>query len=703
MFKSFLLELNISAIQTNYIFSVNSNDLNTIRLDLVIKDNAVAVDLTGKIVRLAIKKPDNKVVFQSGGVTDGPGGKCEFILEKQASLVAGRHEAEVMIYEGDSTVAVTTKFYYEVKRAVLTNEDVESTSDFPAISQAIAAGEILKDIDITSVVEAGERVEGIQTQLDAARQKEDGTLFGTLPERLNDSESKIQSNTDKIVESENMGEVKGTFWEPPPQPAMPWGANGAPESTDRDPEKFITGMYEPGRLANPDYITRTLLGKDQSGLYNVYRYELTPENYTSTIIISAGTHGNEYTAEFVLPLIYQYIINGKSGQWRHIRKNVRVIIHPMINPWSFANNKRQNFRGVDLNRNMDILWDYITGTSFQPGGTYYKGTAPFSEVETQYMRDSFVKYSDALAYIDFHTINTIQANRIVFTPRYEPQFREIFEDTISRLLKPTDKVVNGNTAMPTIAVHAAVTHKMTTANPEWYNGNYGGNRDSLEMTEAMRWFANVVIKASALEHKTTQLEESEPFTKLLIYNKLSTPTPITHNTTVYGNVTHGTYDMIVKRHGIMHMIAKVSFTLTAPATVGVNPIIYQVNHPELGFTEVKDKNYNEDVRTYAPGTYTVTCFGAYHVFPHNFNETTTKRPEQVKFRLRMKTSDGLTNPITIESWRVKLDFEPTNRGRAFEIIDFAGKESLAEGSDFAVLFPDPTKYGNDIITDENAQ
>ena len=199
MFKSFLLELNISAVKTNYIFSVNSGDLNTIRLDLKIKDNMLAVDLTGKIVRLAIRKPDNTVVFQSGGVTDGPGGLCEFVLSKQAALVPGRHEGEVMIYEGDEAVAVTTKFYYEVKRSVLTNEDVESSSDFPAISQAIAAGEILKDIDIHSVIEAGERVDGVQVQLDAARQKEDGTLFGTVQERLNDADVKIDSNVAQLA------------------------------------------------------------------------------------------------------------------------------------------------------------------------------------------------------------------------------------------------------------------------------------------------------------------------------------------------------------------------------------------------------------------------------------------------------------------------------------------------------------------------
>lgn len=207
MFKSFLLELNISAVKTNYIFSVNSNDLNTIRLDLVVKDGSDVVDLTGKIVRLAVRKPDNTVVFQSGGVTDGTGGKCEFILSNQASLVPGRHEGEVMIYEGDSTVAVTTKFYYEVKRAVLTNEDVESSSDFPAISQAIAAGEILKEIDIHSVIEAGAIAGGVQEEMNLAKQKEDGTLFGTVQERLNDNDKKL---LEKVTYIDSVTTLKST-------------------------------------------------------------------------------------------------------------------------------------------------------------------------------------------------------------------------------------------------------------------------------------------------------------------------------------------------------------------------------------------------------------------------------------------------------------------------------------------------------------
>lgn len=148
MFKPFDVVLDVSNKSMNDMFEVSTNDLNTIRLDIKVREGLSAFDLTGKIVRLAIQKPDKNVVFQTGGVTNGPEGLCEIILSRQANVIDGRHEAELMIFEGDQAVAVTTKFFYNVKKAILNDGAVKSTSDFPAINQAIEAGQKLVGIDI---------------------------------------------------------------------------------------------------------------------------------------------------------------------------------------------------------------------------------------------------------------------------------------------------------------------------------------------------------------------------------------------------------------------------------------------------------------------------------------------------------------------------------------------------------------------------
>lgn len=168
MFKTFPVVLDITKHQLNDMFQVNSNDLNTIKLNMSIKSGMDIFDLTGKIVRIAVKKPDGFIAFQTGGVIDPENGLCEFILDKQAYLVEGKHEAEVMIYQDDSTVIVTERFYYKVNRAIVNDKTLLSTNHMPAISQAIIAGEQLQNIDIPEFVEAAngafETIENAEVQ-----------------------------------------------------------------------------------------------------------------------------------------------------------------------------------------------------------------------------------------------------------------------------------------------------------------------------------------------------------------------------------------------------------------------------------------------------------------------------------------------------------------------------------------------------------
>lgn len=194
MFKTFPIVLDVTKHQLNDMFQVNNNDLNTIRLNLSIKSGLEIFDLTGKVVRIAIKKPDGFIAFQTGGVIDPANGLCEFILDRQAYLVEGKHEAEVMIYQDDSTVIVTERFYYKVNRAIANDKTLISTNHLPALSQAIIAGEQLQGIDIPEFVEAAngalETIENAEIQGDYAKDqgdyaKEKGDLAAQRVTELN--------------------------------------------------------------------------------------------------------------------------------------------------------------------------------------------------------------------------------------------------------------------------------------------------------------------------------------------------------------------------------------------------------------------------------------------------------------------------------------------------------------------------------------
>ncbi|PGQ88282.1 M14 family metallopeptidase [Priestia megaterium] len=484
-----------------------------------------------------------------------------------------------------------------------------------------------------------------------------------------------------------------SFWTPPKQPDMKIGNTGA--LSTKDPELFINTYYESLRTAEPDYITRTSMGKDQSNTYDVYQYVFAPKVYHKTMIFSAGTHGNEITTMMVLARFMYHLVNDWRDypQLAYIRKNVRIIVLPLINPWGFANNKRQNSTLVDLNRNSDYMWSTLTSSAYQVGGTNYKGTAPFSEKEAQYVKTTLETYNMALAFQDLHCIVSNDAERIVYTSRYLPQFHEVYHDVIDYLWQTGDRLVNGTSATAAFHCYAAAKFAVTSANPEWHDGKYGTVQGPEEMTASLTYFGNILINCCRLKQKTSTLENSEPWSKLYMYDKTAATTaPITVNssTSTFYNIPHTIADVIIKRLGIMKISGYLKFTLSAPATVNINPFVYQSYHPDMSFTDGKDASYNMITLTLPAGTHIVPLNARYHLFPSNYNTGSISRTAEAKFRVRVKLDAGT---LTAESWRIYLDYTPSSRGYAYEIYDATGNEAITENTtDYLKLYPDPTKF-----------
>lgn len=64
-------------------------------------------------------------------------------------------------------------------------------------------------------------------------------------------------------------------------------------------------------------------------------------------------------------------------------------------------------RGVDLNRNWSIGWGLNSGSSSSSTSETYRGTAPFSEPETQVLRDYVLSIPKLVASIDFHSYSQL--------------------------------------------------------------------------------------------------------------------------------------------------------------------------------------------------------------------------------------------------------------------------------------------------------
>ena len=176
----------------------------------------------------------------------------------------------------------------------------------------------------------------------------------------------------------------------------------------------ISSMLTALATNNPDYVTETNLGKDQSNTYDIKKYVLNePTALQSgqttaitqnkpTIILTAGLHGPEPEAVHTVYHLMEDLCNNylENEQLEYLRNNVRFVIIPICNPWGYVNNNYCNSRSVDLNRNFE--YGYRANGIGSISTNNYSGESFNSEAETQIMVGVFDEYPNALFHLECH-------------------------------------------------------------------------------------------------------------------------------------------------------------------------------------------------------------------------------------------------------------------------------------------------------------
>ena len=137
------------------------------------------------------------------------------------------------------------------------------------------------------------------------------------------------------------------------QPAVD-GSEGSFASYQWTADEIINNLYEPLREQNPNYITRTNLGKEESGTYDMWEYVFTPENPVQTVWIDTGMHSREKDSMFAVARIMHLITNEYQGNeaLTYLREKVKFVIIPIVNPWGISEPRPKNdnvFCGKNLN------------------------------------------------------------------------------------------------------------------------------------------------------------------------------------------------------------------------------------------------------------------------------------------------------------------------------------------------------------------
>lgn len=124
------------------------------------------------------------------------------------------------------------------------------------------------------------------------------------------------------------------IWIPKEQPDI-LGKSESFGNIEWTSEEIIANIYEVLRKKYPDYITRTFLGLDSSGKYEMYAYEFTPENYSKTIYLQAGVHCLETEGYFGLARIMTLIAEGYD-RLKALRENVRFLVVPCVSVYGIS-------------------------------------------------------------------------------------------------------------------------------------------------------------------------------------------------------------------------------------------------------------------------------------------------------------------------------------------------------------------------------
>ncbi len=179
---------------------------------------------------------------------------------------------------------------------------------------------------------------------------------------------------------------------------------------------------------------------------NVNIDEDEPEVFFNALTHAREPQSMQWQMNYVLWLCQNY---GTNAEATALVDDHEIYFMPVVNPDGYEYNRTTNpsgggmYRknrnpngGVDLNRNFGYMWGYDNiGSSPEPSDETFRGTGPFSEVETQGFRD-FVISRNFSFILNAHTYGDYFLYPICYADIYSPDqpLYEILADTVLALL-----------------------------------------------------------------------------------------------------------------------------------------------------------------------------------------------------------------------------------------------------------------------------
>ena len=123
-------------------------------------------------------------------------------------------------------------------------------------------------------------------------------------------------------------------------------------------DEVVNKFYEPLRQLYPDYISRSMIGTDTSGQYQMWLYDFCPDNYEACVFLQSGVHPIETEGYLGLARIMEMIAKYELPD---LRSKVRFLVIPVVSVYGVSKKAQadsiikrydipHNLLGINANR-----------------------------------------------------------------------------------------------------------------------------------------------------------------------------------------------------------------------------------------------------------------------------------------------------------------------------------------------------------------
>ena len=213
------------------------------------------------------------------------------------------------------------------------------------------------------------------------------------------------------------------------------------------------------------------------------------------ILFMGGIHAREWISVEVPLYLAKYLLDlyGTDQKVKQLVDSREIWIVPLVNPdgleysRTYDRNWRKNCRdngdgtfGVDPNRNFGYNWG-LAGSSGDPEKETYRGVAPFSEPETQAIRE-FVATHEFYASISYHSYSQLVLYPWGYTKDAAPH-----KEQLSKIAEDMANAIRDVHGMNYSARQASNLYRASGDSDDWLYGAYNIAAFTVELRPKNLW------------------------------------------------------------------------------------------------------------------------------------------------------------------------------------------------------------------------